>query len=54
LTTIDDDVWVSPLFSAGFEIPEGRCQMSARIQVLLIVLAMIVLAALNAATPWGP
>jgi len=28
--------------------------MSARIQVLLIVLGTIVLAALNASTPWGP
>ena len=28
--------------------------MSARIQVLLVVLATIVFAALNAATPWGP
>jgi len=28
--------------------------MSARIQVLLIVLGTVVLAALNGATPWGP
>jgi len=28
--------------------------MSPRIQVLLIVLGTIVLAALNASTPWGP
>jgi hypothetical protein len=43
-----------PLLSAVPEIPEGRCQMSARIQVLLIVLGMVVLAALNASSPWGP
>jgi hypothetical protein len=33
---------------------ERRWLVSARIQVLLIVLGMIVLAALNASTPWGP
>ena len=54
MTTIDYLAWVSPLSLHMSEIPEGRCQMSARIQVLLIVLGMIVLAALNGATPWGP
>jgi hypothetical protein len=33
---------------------ERRCLVSAKIQVLLVVLATIVFAALNAATPWGP
>jgi hypothetical protein len=33
---------------------ERRWLVSARIQVLLIVLGTIVLAALNASTPWGP
>jgi len=28
--------------------------MTARIQLLLIVLGMIVVAALNASSPWGP
>jgi len=37
-----------------FPSVERRCLLSARIQVLLIVLGTIVLAALNAATPWGP
>jgi hypothetical protein len=33
---------------------ERRCLVSARIQLLLVVLGVIVLAALNASTPWGP
>jgi hypothetical protein len=33
----------------------GRCSsMTARIQLLLIVLGMLVVAALNASSPWGP
>jgi hypothetical protein len=33
---------------------KGGVLVSARIQVLLVVLGMIVFAALNASTPWGP
>jgi hypothetical protein len=33
---------------------KGGDPLSARIQLLLIVLGTIVLAALNASTPWGP
>jgi hypothetical protein len=54
LTTNDDLVLGTAAVTRIARQSKGGGLVSPRIQLLLIVLGLVVLAALNASSPWGP